>query len=214
MTRKITYAWIKNCGNERLALAQEKLADSIRSHGLEPDLYVVGPELFKFADLLRYARERSECDGFVWCNSDVILRRNPYELRSREKVHGFLRTEIPSGSLTHGVDMYLIPNQVWDSCLSRDVPDLYCGTSFVDWWITRSAQLAGIYEVHAGYIDHVTHPRSAAALSASDRYYLHNQKEYNLWARRNGAGLYEPLILPGFWKKLERCRTAFRSWVS
>jgi len=211
---KITYAWIESCRSPRLAAAQETLRKSILDLGLEPDLYRVGPDLFKFGDLLRHARASTDADAFVWCNSDVILRKNPYDLPERNCVHGFVRTEIPSGHITYGVDMYLIPNTVWDELLSKDIPDLYCGTSFVDWWVTRCAQLHGSYRWHAGYIDHVTHERSSAALSGGDRYYRHNQREYNRWAKRHGAGIYQAHFAPGLWRWMEACRKRVRGWVS
>lgn len=97
--------------------------------------------------------------------------------------------------------MYLIPNAIWDNYLSRDIPDLWCGGTHVDWWLTRAAALIGAYESHAGFIDHLSHLESGASKSVTDPHYRHNLREYNAWAVRNGAGVLElrvhlPLIGP------------------
>jgi hypothetical protein len=183
---------------QRLSEAQVILKKSIEMLGLEAILFPGGKSYAKFRDILEYGRSCCTGPAFVWCNSDVILRRNPYELANDGWVHGFHRTEVPSGEVTFGVDMYLIPCSVWDNYLSKDIPDLYCGTSFVDWWITRAAQKTGIYENHTGYIDHVSHEKSSAASSMQNKYYRHNLREYNAWARRNGVGGVDvPISLPG-----------------
>lgn len=183
----IVFEHIPNAGT-RLAAAQERLEMSIRSHGLKPVRYLGDRSYAKFRNLLELGRAEAEGDAFVWCNSDVELRRNPYDLVGDERVHGFFRTEIPSGEVTWGVDMYLIPCGTWDDYLSKDIPDLYCGTSFVDWWITRACQKMGVYENHIGYIDHLSHHKSGAASSMDNPYYRHNLRAYNSWAKRNHVG--------------------------
>ena len=93
--------------------------------------------------------------------------------------------------------MYLIPNLLWDNYLARDIPDLWCGGTHVDWWLTRAASLIGAYEAHAGFIDHPSHPESGASKRDSDPHFRHNVREYNAWATRNGAGALElPARLP------------------
>ncbi len=93
--------------------------------------------------------------------------------------------------------MYLIPNLIWDNYLARDIPDLWCGGTHVDWWLTRAASLIGAYESHGGYIDHLSHPESGASKRANDQHFRHNVREYNAWAVRNGAGVLElPARLP------------------
>jgi hypothetical protein len=64
----------------------------------------------------------------------------------------------------------------------------------VDWWLTRAAALAGHYTSHFGFIDHISHPESPASKASANPLYLHNIKEYNKWARRNHAGLFERKI--------------------
>ena len=191
--RTITFQWIDPCPNVRLRLAQESLRESVLALGLEPLLYPAGPEMVKFADILRFARERSSGDSFVWCNSDVTLLRDPYEVDDHGNVHGFHRTEMPSGEVCGGVDMYLIPNKVWDDWLGVNSPDLWCGATHVDWWLTRAPALQGCYRSHIGYIDHLSHPASPAS-KGGNALYRHNIREYNRWARRNGAGLFEELL--------------------
>ncbi|GAB4165151.1 MAG: hypothetical protein Fur0032_01710 [Terrimicrobiaceae bacterium] len=194
----VVFGWIEDA-RPRLAKAQAVLEESIVAHGLTPLRYTGGQDLFKFHDMLARGRAAATTDSFVWCNSDVTLRKNPFDLAGDGRVHGFHRTEVPSGSITYGVDMYLIPCRVWDELLSPNAPDLYCGASFVDWWITRACQKAAIYENHTGYIDHVTHEKSSAATAESDRYYRHNLREYNRWARRAGVGTVDvPVRLPKF----------------
>ena len=153
--------------------------------------------MVKFADILRHARRDSVGTSFVWCHSDVSLTQDPFTLADRGKVQGFHRREVPSGELCGGVDMYLIPNAIWDNYLARDIPDLWCGGTHVDWWLTRAAALIGGYESHSGFIDHPSHPESGASKRASDPHFRHNVREYNAWARRNGAGVLElPARLP------------------
>ena len=191
---QICFQWIEPCRSERLKGAQEKLLESVEALGLEPVLYPAGPEMVKFVDILRFARERAKGGSFVWCNSDVTLVRNPYEVLKAgddgETVHGFHRTEVPSGEICGGVDMYLIPCKAWDEWLGVNPPDLWCGATHVDWWLTRAAALRGCYQSHFGYIDHLTHPESPAS-KGGNALYRHNIREYNKWARLSGAGRFE-----------------------
>jgi hypothetical protein len=194
---RVTFQWIDPCENERLRLGQQKLLESITALGLEPSVFPAGPQMVKFGDVLRHARRESVGTSFVWCHSDVLLTKNPFQLGDRGKVLGFHRRELPSGEICQGVDMYLIPNLLWDNYLSRDIPDLWCGGTHVDWWLTRAASLIGAYEAHVGFIDHSSHPESGASKRETDPYFRHNVREYNAWALRNGAGALElPARLP------------------
>jgi len=190
----ITFLWIDPCPNERLRLAQAELRESILKLALEPSVFPCGPAMEKFGDILKFAREHSHQGAFAWCNSDVILTANPYGAGPLDRVYGFHRREVPSGEICGGVDMYLIPNAIWDGLLSRDVPDLWCGASHIDWWLTRAAALAGKYEARTGFIDHRTHEESGASKQAGNPYYRHNVRAYNAWARRNGAATHERRI--------------------
>jgi len=208
----ITFQWIDPCPNERLSQAQARLRDSVVSLGLEPELVPAGPGLIKFADVLRFARTRGSGSSFVWCNSDVTLTADPFALDDGRTVRGFHRREVPSGESCGGVDMYLIPNAVWDDVLSKDLPDLWCGATHIDWWLTRAAALAGCYTSHFGFIDHVTHQESPASKARANSYYRHNIREYNKWARRNGSGLFEQRIrLPIVGESLSPLSDLFRS---
>ena len=213
-TPRITFQWIEECPNERLRTAQARLQESIRTIGLDPFLFYAGPTLVKFADVLRFAREHSSGNSFVWCNSDVALTANPYDLDDGLTVRGFHRREIPSGEFCGGVDMYLIPNSFWDEVLSRDIPDLWCGATHIDWWLTRASMLTGHYASHFGFIDHVSHSESPASKSGSSSFYRHNIREYNRWARRNGCGLYETKISLPFIGKSTSPITDYLRWIS
>jgi hypothetical protein len=194
---RIAFQWINPCPSERLRVAQERLLESICALGLEPSLFPAGPEMIKFGDILRHARRESVGTSFVWCHSDVLLTKNPFLLADCGKVLGFHRRELPSGEICQGVDMYLIPNLIWDNYLSRDIPDLWCGGTHVDWWLTRAASLIGAYEAQIGFIDHPSHPESGASKRDNDPYFRHNVRAYNAWAMRNGAGALElPARLP------------------
>ena len=194
---RITFQWIDPCPNERLRLAQQRLLDSIRSLRLEASLFPAGPTMIKFGDILRHARRESVGTSFVWCHSDLVLTKDPFLLADHGKVVGFHRREVPSGEICEGVDMYLIPNLIWDNYLARDIPDLWCGGTHVDWWLTRAASLIGAYEAQIGFIDHPSHPESGASKRDSDPHFRHNVREYNAWATRNGAGALElPARLP------------------
>ena len=193
-SRAVVFQWIDPCPNERLREAQGRLRQSVLALGLEPQIFPAGPGLVKFPDILRFARGRCPGGSFVWCNSDVTLTADPYELDDGRTVRGFHRREVPSGEICGGVDMYLIPHAVWDNVLARDVPDLWCGGTHVDWWLSRAAALAGCYASHTGFIDHVTHPESPGSKARTSRHYRHNVREFNMWARRNGAEVFETRI--------------------
>lgn len=194
MKRGIAFQWLSPCPNERLAGAQQLLKKSVIEWGLEPILFPAGPQLVKFRDILDFACDRCFGDSFVWCNSDVLLSANPYTLPGGGLVRGFHRREIPSGDLCAGVDMYLIPKKFWRESLRPGMPDLWCGASHIDWWLTRAAALAGSYQSHNGFIDHPSHEESGASKSAANPYFKHNVREYNAWARRAGAGTYDQRI--------------------
>lgn len=153
--------------------------------------------MVKFRDLLQFGRDHCDGKSFVWCNSDVVLRKNPYEVDDGECIHGFHRKEIPSGEICGGVDMYLIPCRAWDEWLGADAPDLWCGATHVDWWLTNAASIAGKYRSHAGFIDHRSHETSGASKRRSNKFYRHNIKRYNKWASKHGATIFlERIDLP------------------
>lgn len=188
--RHICFQWIEPCTNLRLRDAQAKLKESILDLGLEPVLFPAGPAMVKFRQVLQFARDHCSGDSFVWCNSDVVLKKNPYEVDGGMRVHGFHRTEIPSGEICPGVDMYLIPCRAWDEWLKADAPDLWCGATHIDWWLTNAPALRRCYRAHSGYIDHVSHETSGASKSRQNSHYRHNVREYNRWARRSGASVF------------------------
>jgi hypothetical protein len=194
----VVFLWIENPRSQRLCVAQAQLEESIRYFNLNPLRYPAGPALIPIGDVLAYAR-RNTCEtAFVWCNSDVILTQNPFNVPNSSLVYGFHRREVPSGDMRGGVDMYYIPVKWWDEYLSRDSPRLYLGASYVDWWISRAMQKVGAYENLTGYIDHVTHPQSDAAGSDANPHYQKNFRAYNAWAKRNGLAPIPapPYLLP------------------
>jgi hypothetical protein len=154
--------------------------------------------LIPIGDVLAEARRRTSGEAFVWCNSDVVLTQNPFDVPNPDQVYGFYRREVPSGEICGGVDMYYIPVKWWDDYLSHDIPRLYLGASYVDWWISRAMQKVVAYENLTGYIDHVTHPQSEAAGSDANPYYQKNFRAYNAWAKRNGLAPIPapPYLLP------------------
>lgn len=197
MDKAITFLWLDPCPSPRLRAAQQLLRESALALGLRPEVYAAGPDMVKFGDVLRFARERCGGRSFVWCNSDVVLKRDPFEVDDGERVHGFHRTETPSGEICGGVDMYLVPASFWDGVLSRDLPDLWCGATHVDWWLTNAAAIAGRYRAHEGFIDHPSHEVSGASKGRANRFYRHNFRAYNRWAEKAGAtALREPISLP------------------
>jgi len=194
MKRPAAFLWVQNAG-DRLSRAQEVLEQSLQRFGADPVRVPCGRRLVPIGDVLLEARRRCSGDAFLWCNSDVELTRDPFSVPDPGHVYGFLRREVPSGEITLGVDMLYIPVKVWDEVLSKDIPKLLLGASFVDWWIPRCMSKRGIYEDLSGYIDHVTHERSSAATSDASPGYQHNFREYNRWARRNGL---DPIPAPPF----------------
>lgn len=191
----VTFVRVETQAPPRLTEAQSALDESVRRLGLDALPFPAGRKLVLFGDVLSGAREACAGKAFVWCNSDLILTRDPFDVPDPGKVYGFHRREIPSGRVAYGVDMYYLPVNWWDSVLCRDIPRLYLGASFVDWWISRAMQKAGVYENLTGYIDHVTHPTSSAASSDANTYYQRNFCAYNRWARRNGL---EPIPAPPY----------------
>ena len=182
---------------ERLRHAQAQLEKSIAVLAIDPLPYPAGAKLVLIGDLLTQARKTATGKGFVWCNSDLTLTRNPFEVPNPNQVYGFHRREIPSGEICHGVDMLYIPVSVWDTILSKDIPKLFLGASFVDWWIPRLMQHLGAYENLTGYIDHVSHPLSSASAQERNRYYQSNFNAYNHWARRHQlAAIPMPPVVP------------------
>jgi hypothetical protein len=109
MSNIVVFQWIENPRSERLAGAQARLEKSISSYGLKPLHYPAGRDLVPIGDVLAEARRQTKGSSFVWCNSDVVLTKNPFEVPNPQKVYGFYRREVPSGEICGGVDMYYIP---------------------------------------------------------------------------------------------------------
>jgi len=195
----VVFLWIDNPRSQRLAGAQSKLEESILAFGLNPIRIPAGKKLVPLVTVLQLARARTESQGFVWCNSDLILTRNPYDVLDSGKTYGFHRCEMPSRKTNLGVDMFYIPNQVWDDILSKDFPPLLIGASYVDRWIPRYLSKFDRYENLKGYIDHPSHPVSSASGSEADLDYQHNFRVYNKWAKRYGMEVIEapPYLVPG-----------------
>jgi hypothetical protein len=213
MKNIITYIAVKTEPGSRLARAQDLLEKSIADFGLESFQYPAGKELVFFGDVLRAARDRARGGAFVWCNSDLILTRDPFDVPDPRLVYGFCRREIPSREINPGIDMFYIPTAWWDHLLSHDVPSLYAGASYVDRWIPTVAGQLGLYENLIGYIDHPTHPRSLASGKQGDRYYEHNFRAFNKWAKRNHSPLIPapPYLIPGL-GRVWGVRDALRRW--
>ena len=199
ISKLVVFQWISSPRSDRLAKAQVRLEESIREFGLEPLRYPAGADLVPIGDVLAEARRRTTASAFAWCNSDVVLTKTPFDVPNPDKVYGFHRREIPSGEIRGGVDMYYIPVKWWDEYLSKDIPRLYLGASYVDWWISRAMQKVGAYENLISYIDHESHPQSDAAGSDANPYYQKNFRTYNSWAKRNGLEPIPatPFLIPG-----------------
>jgi len=196
MKYPVVYLKVQNAG-ERLHQAQKKLEESIVQFGLGSVPYLAGKKLVPIGSLLLEARKRATGKAMVWCNSDALLTRNPFDVPNENQVYGFYRREIPSGEFCFGVDMLYLPLSIWDEIISKDIPKLFLGASYVDWWIPRLMQHLGEYENLTGYIDHVTHPTSQASGSDTNYYYQANFKAYNKWAHRHQLPpISKPVVLP------------------
>lgn len=181
----------------RLLHAQKELEKSISHFNLDPLPYSAGAGLIPIGNLLLKARKMAAGKAMVWCNTDVVLTRDPFDVPNPDQVYGFYRREIPSGEICPGMDMYYFPLKEWDQVISKDIPKLFIGASYVDRWIPSLMQHLGRYENLTGYIDHVSHPTSAASGKDSDRYYQSNFNAYNQWARRQGLAIIpEPPVIP------------------
>ena len=195
----VTFLWIESPRSARLPGAQARLEESIVTYALTGLRYPAGRDLVPIGHVLAEARRQTKGSAFIWCNSDVVLTKNPFEVPDPRQVYGFYRREVPSGEICGGVDMYYIPVKWWDEYLAKDVPKLYLGASYVDWWISRAMQKVGAYENLVGYIDHETHLQSEAAGSDANPYYQKNFRAYNAWARRNSLEAIPapPFLIPG-----------------
>lgn len=183
--RSVCFVWLEHA-SPRLLQAQQKLEESIVSHGLSPLRFPGGKTLTPLGEVLNFARKHSGQHPLVWCNSDVILTRNPFDVPDLARAYGFHRRETPSGEMCTGVDMYYLPLTIWDDVLSRDIPRLYIGASFVDWWISRKLEALNVYSNLSGYIDHPSHGKSGSASDSANIYYRKNLRNFNSYAKRNG----------------------------
>jgi len=178
----------------RLSVAERHLLDSITRFNLDPVPFSAGKKLVSLGDVLFQIRRAASGHAFVWCNTDVILQKDPFDVPDKNRVYGFHRTEVPSGEICGGIDMFYIPVQWWDSVLSKDVPELLIGASYVDWWIPRAMERHSMYSTLSDYIKHPSHPQSKAANSDGDSNYQHNFRAFNRWAGRNHVN---PIQAPG-----------------
>jgi hypothetical protein len=191
----VCYLSFPGSKNRRLVEAEAELEKSIREFGHVPLGFPSGKSLQIFGDVLEYARSSSQGTAFVWCNTDVKLVRDPYDVPDADSVYGFRRTEVPSGEICLGVDMYYIPTSLWDSYLARDIPQLYVGASYVDRWMEVSVRAVANYRDLDGYIEHRTHERSQASGSDRNKYYQRNFRSFNAWAKKRG---FDPIPAPHF----------------
>ena len=186
MTKWITYrAYDSGDNDPRLQDATLKLYNSIRSFDINAWLPTYSRKYIQFIDILNEARLTTEHSFFVWCHTDVILTKDPFEGLPEGVNYGFHRIERPSGEVCQGIDMYRIDNDLWDNVLTKDVPDLYLGGTHIDWWLSRACLKYGKYENLTGYIDHPSHERTPTS-AGSDERGKHNIREYEAWADRHG----------------------------
>lgn len=184
MIHTLTFNWRNEPCDERIERSQQELVASCLQHQIKPIL-CVDYDLPKFADILRTARRWASQDGWMaYVNSDCVLVNDPWKTISQRTVHGFRRTEKPSGELCLGVDMYIIPVEIWDQYLSKDIPDMYIGVTHIDWWLTRACQKISRYTQIDGLITHESHPKVSGETHPKAS---HNIMEYNKWADRNGV---------------------------
>lgn len=193
MQQSVCFLWLGSMAGERLSAAQAALESSVKTHNLRPLRIRAGRKLKPIGEVLKEARRDTQTGALIWVNSDVLVTRDLTDVPDKNKVYGFHRREVPSGEVTRGVDGYYIPIRWWDDYLSKDIPTLYLGASYVDWWISRAMQKMGAYENLIGYLDHKTHPQSEAAGKDTNPYYQKNFRAYNAWAKRNNL---DPIPAP------------------
>jgi hypothetical protein len=66
---------------------------------------------------------------------DIIL--NLYKVLAHEIVYSFHRCDVPPGEMVKRIDIYKIPLHWWDDYLSKNMPQLYLGASYVDRRVSR-----------------------------------------------------------------------------
>lgn len=178
----LTFSWRNENCEQRIEQSQRQLFTSCLLCNIKPILHVNNNETPKFGNILKDARKFATNGWMAYINSDCILTSNPFNVLQIKKVHGFHRTEIPSQTICAGVDMYIIPTDFWDEVISKDIPDMYVGTTHIDWWLTRVSQKYNFYVSYKGLIIHESH---SSKYTESDEKYKHNIKSFNEWADRN-----------------------------
>ena len=93
------------------------------------------------------------------------------------------RVESDGSGVCLGVDGYIFPCALWDRLYLPDTPEMFCGGTHVDWWLSRLAQKHHAYQAVV-CLRHLSHPKSAASAGA-DLYGEHNLREFAAWAERN-----------------------------
>jgi hypothetical protein len=137
-------------------------------------------------EMLTLAAEGSSGEYFGWINGDCQLLTAPSQLPLQDfDIYGLRRLELGIGEQCGGVDGYFIRKSFWESTLSRDLPHLYVGGTHVDWWLSRGAQRFGRYG-EGFWLGHIPHERTSTSLGL-DQAGVHNLREYNAWADRNGV---------------------------
>lgn len=187
MNHTLAFNWRNEPCNDRVERAQQELFVSCIKYHIKP-IICVSDDLPKFGDILSMARKRASPDGWMgYVNSDCVLIDDPWKSITQRVAYGFRRIEKPSGGICSGVDMYILPVEIWDQYLSQDLPDMYIGVTHVDWWLTRACQKIGKYTETDGAITHESHPKVSGATHPKARY---NLDAYHSWACRNNISVY------------------------
>lgn len=185
MTKIITFRAFEEYTNKRLYDATLRLRKSLIEFNIDSWHPTWAADYIPIASILKEARLSTNHSFFIWCNTDVILTKDPFEGLDSTINYGFHRIERPSGIVNYGVDMYRINNDFYDDIMQHDIPDIVMGGDRVDWYLSRCLQKYSIYENLTGYIDHPSHERTPTS-AGSDERGKHNIKEYNEWADRHG----------------------------
>lgn len=184
MNHTLTFCWRNKLCSERINRVQQELFTSCVKFGIYPILYVDDDRVPKFGDILKSARQCASKDGWMgYVNSDCVLQEDPWKYINDRIAYGFHRIEMPSKERCLGVDMYILPIEIWDNYLSKDIPDMHVGVTHIDWWLTRAMQKMNQYKAIDNVITHESHPKvSGEGVHPLAEY---NVNEYNKWADRN-----------------------------
>lgn len=189
----IVTAYVNGVTDIRFNKAQQNLLRSCLEFNLNPIFYSnnnINEPRPKFGDMLWYARQicSKTNSRYIWfINSDCSLNKDPRSYITENICYGIHRTEIPSMKYCEGVDMYVIPVDLYDKHLSEGYPDMYVGATHIDWWISQFFEHLNKYKaIKDNVIFHTSHTVTPQSGCFGNNIHDHNVSEFFKWKAKKG----------------------------